>query len=377
MPDSYSVSTTLPEYHLWEHMSARRAPLSFDIEVTARCNNDCAHCYINLPAGDAHAKRQELTLSEIDSIAAQAVDLGALWCLITGGEPLLRPDFPDIYLLLKRKGLLVSVFTNACLITPAHVELFRQYPPRDIEVSVYGVTRDTYEAVTRQPGSFHAFERGLDLLQAAGIPVRLKAMVLRANLHELPAIAAYCRARTHDYFRFDPLLHLRYDGDPIRNADILDQRLTPAEIAAVEAADPERSTAMQRDCDNLIFEPHTGAGCGHLFHCGAGQGSFSVRYDGYFRLCASLNHPDTLYDLRRGSLAEAWGEHVAAVRARTSDSQAFQQSCRVCPLINLCLWCPAHGHLETGHMDGHSPYFCQVAHARAANLQPPPSPPIA
>ena len=54
--------------------------------------------------------------------------MGALWCLLTGGEPLLREDFAEIYLGLKRLGLLVSVFTNACLVTPEHVELFQKVP---------------------------------------------------------------------------------------------------------------------------------------------------------------------------------------------------------------------------------------------------------
>jgi radical SAM protein with 4Fe4S-binding SPASM domain len=370
MPDSFTVKITVPEATLWDRMAARGAPLSFDIEVTARCNNDCAHCYINLPAGDSAARAAELTLTEIDSIAAQAVELGALWCLITGGEPLLRPDFADIYLLLKRKGLLVSVFTNACLVTSEHIALFKRYPPRAIEVSVYGVTEAAYEAVTRKPGSFRAFINGLKLLQDAGIPVRLKAMALQSNVHELPAIAEFCRAHTHDYYRFDPLLQLRSDRDPTRNAEIHAQRLSPEQIAAAEAADPERFQAMQRDCANLISEPHKVPGCNHLFHCGAGQGSFSVRYDGYFRLCASLNHPDTIYDLRRGALEEAWNDLIPRVRALTSDRKEFVEGCRVCSLVNLCLWCPAHAHLETGHLDLPSPYFCQVAHARAANLSP-------
>jgi len=60
-------------------------PLSFDLEVTARCNNNCRHCYINLPAGDVEAKQKELSLAEISDIADQAVALGALSCLITGG----------------------------------------------------------------------------------------------------------------------------------------------------------------------------------------------------------------------------------------------------------------------------------------------------
>jgi len=369
MADSYSVSTPIPDFSLWNQISARRIPLSFDIEITARCNNDCAHCYINLPAGDAAARAAELSLDEIASIASQAVELGTLWCLLTGGEPLLRHDFSDIYLMLKRKGLLVSVFTNACLITSEHIRLFRRYPPHEIEVSVYGITRPTYETVTRQPGSFQRFLHGLDLLQQARIPVRLKAMALRDNVHELSAIADFCRARTHDYYRFDPLLHLRCDGNPARNADILAQRLSPEQIIEIESADPERFQALQKACTSLIHEHNDNPGCSHLFHCGAGQRSFSVRYDGFFRLCASLNSPDTLYDLRRGSLAEAWQNLAPRVRALTSSNQEFADNCNICPLVNLCLWCPAHGHLETGRLDGHSPYFCAVAQARAANLR--------
>ena len=114
------------------------------------------------------ARQRELTVAEIADIASQAVCLGAVWCLLTGGEPLLRSDFAEIYMILKRKGLLVSVFTNATLISEEHVALFRKYPPRDIEVTVYGVTGETYEVVTRRPGSFGRFLKGLDLLLGAG-----------------------------------------------------------------------------------------------------------------------------------------------------------------------------------------------------------------
>jgi MoaA/NifB/PqqE/SkfB family radical SAM enzyme len=113
-------------------------------------------------------------------------------------RPLLQPDFADIFVALKRQGLLLSVFANACLVTAEHVELFRRYPPRDIEVSVYGATRVTYEAVTRRRGSFDAFRRGLDLLLESGVKLRLKAMALRSNAHELPAMGEFCRARTKD-----------------------------------------------------------------------------------------------------------------------------------------------------------------------------------
>jgi radical SAM protein with 4Fe4S-binding SPASM domain len=350
---------------LWDKLREKRAPLSFNLEITARCNNDCGHCYINLPAGDKKAEAEELSAAEILSIADRAVEMGAVWCLITGGEPLLRPDFPEIFMGLKGKGLLVGVFTNATLIREEHVRLFKQYPPRSLEVTVYGVREETYEAVTRRAGSFAAFQRGLQLLLENRTPVRLKAVAMRSNFRELPEIAEFCRVRGDGSFRFDPFLHLRYDGDPRRNAEIRAERLTPEEIVELERSDPERLLEMEKQCDKLIQPEARPVDCDHLFHCGCGQGEFTVGYNGLFRLCGALWAPGTTYDLRAGSLRAAWSELGPKVREMRSRNTLFLKTCLVCPIINLCLFCPAHAHLETGAMDGETRYFCAVAHARA------------
>ncbi|WP_424358777.1 radical SAM protein [Methanocella sp. MCL-LM] len=369
MDDNYVGYSRVPDFPLWSKIGQKKMLFTFDLELTARCNNACRHCYINLPAGDKAAMSKELSIEEIENIADQAVAMGAVWCLITGGEPLLRKDFEEIYLMLKKKGLLLSVFTNACLITEKHVELFRKYPPRDLEVTVYGITAETYEKVSGKPGSYAAFRRGLDLLLGAGIPVRLKAVALRSNVHELPAIAAFCRAHTKDYFRFDPLLHLRFDGDPARNAEIREERLSPAEIVAIEQADAERSDSLAKKCDSLVELGDACPGGDHLFNCGAGKGSFSVSYDGRFRLCSSLWHPDCVYDLRKGSLKAAMETFVPKVLDMRSTDPVFLEKCRQCQIIDFCLWCPAHAHLESGRMDAWCDYFCQVAHARVAAIR--------
>ena len=380
MTTSTSESTIqrlkLGDLPLWNSLLSRRTPLSFDLEITARCNLDCRHCYINLPAGDSRARQQELTLAEIGRIADEAIEMGALWCLVTGGEPLLRPDFADIYLALKRKGLLVTLFTNATLVRPEHVQLFRHYPPRDLEVTVYGATPQTYETVTRRPGSFAAFQRGLNLLIENGIRVRLKAMALRSNVHEMAEIARFCRAHTKDYFRFDPWLHLRFDGDPQRNAEIKAERLSPSEIVQLEQNDPERFEALHKGCDAFIMPERSQADCGHLFYCATGNVGFCVSNDGKFRLCSSLWAPGTVFDLRKGRLRDAWERLVPQVREMTSDRRQFRERCRRCPIVNLCLWCPAHAYLETGELDAWVEYFCQVAHARARALGYTGSPPV-
>ncbi len=351
---------------LWETMKERRRVVSFELELTARCTSDCPHCFINLPAADPVARSRELTPAEIARIADEAVELGALRVLLTGGEPLLREDFAEIYLLLKRKGLLVSVFTNATQVRPEHAALFRAYPPRDLEVTVYGATRETYERVTRRPGSWDAFRRGLRLLAESGVPVRLKAMALRSNRREFAEISAFCRERTRDFYRFDPLLHLRYDGDPDRNAEIRAERLAPEEVVSLELADGERSRALEKRCGRLAAAGPYGGESDRLFRCGAGNGSFAVGYDGIFRLCSSLWAPGTTYDLRKGTVREAWDELVPRVRDRRSRDPEFMRTCAVCPLINLCLWCPATAYLESGAMDARIEGFCRVARARAA-----------
>ncbi|MDT8390370.1 MAG: radical SAM protein [Lentisphaeria bacterium] len=361
--------TTLTDYMLERKIGAGRVPLSFDFELTARCNNDCGHCYINVPAEDARYQEEELSLQEIERIADEAVAMGTLWCLLSGGEPLLREDFDDVYLSLKRKGLLVSVYTNASLITERHVELFKKYPPRDLEVTVYGVTPETFARVTNRPSGFSQFQRGLNRLLDNKIPVRLKAMALRSNVHELPEIAAFCREHTKDYFRFDPLLNLRHDRDPARNQRILAERLTPEEIARIDHADLERSEALRKDCGIYIHDAVEQEDCAHLFHCGAGLNSFHLSHNGQFRLCGSLCAPDCVYDLRNGSLREAWTQFAPRVLAMETTDSEVRRKCIHCPIFNLCLWCPAHAYLECGHLDRWSEYFCKVAHAREAALK--------
>jgi radical SAM protein with 4Fe4S-binding SPASM domain len=238
-------------------------------------------------------------------------------------------------------------------------------------VTVYGATRGTYETVTQRPGSWDGFTHGLQLLLGSGLKVRLKAMALRSNVHELEEISRFCREHTKDYYRFDPLLHLRFDGDRARNEQIKAERLSPEEVVAIEGADDERFAVLLRGCEDggLICPAFEDRESDCLFHCGAGNTSFTVGHDGTFRLCNSLWHPETTYDLRQGTLREAWEKWASRARDLRGTDPEFLAKCRRCAIVNLCMWCPAHAYLETGAMDKWVEYFCQVAHARAAALQ--------
>lgn len=350
-------------FPLWERTLKNRTLLSVTLEITARCNNDCVHCYINLPADDKKAIGKELSTLEIKALVDESVSMGALWFLITGGEPLLRDDFIEIYQYMRRKGLLVSVFTNATLISTEHIRLFKKYPPRVIEVTIYGVTDATYEKVT---GKKHltAAMKGVDRLVRASIPVTLKSTILRSNFKELDKIARYCRGLSALPFRFDPFLHLRIDRDAIKNKNILSERLSPDEIVELEKSDRARCEVIEKKCGELCLNCGDCDGSVPIFHCQVGLNSCCIGYDGAFKLCSALSDAPYTYNLKTGNLKDAWEKFAPKLKALKSNNKVFKEKCGSCNIMDLCMWCPAHASLESGHHDQHIQYFCDVAHKR-------------
>jgi uncharacterized radical SAM superfamily Fe-S cluster-containing enzyme len=99
---------------LGDRAVAERVPLSGSLAMTHRCHLRCVHCYLGqerfAPAGG------ELETGFWLSIVDQLADAGCLNLLVTGGEPLLRPDLPEVYTRAIRRGILLSLFTNGILI---------------------------------------------------------------------------------------------------------------------------------------------------------------------------------------------------------------------------------------------------------------------
>src|SRR5271155_6161730 len=112
--------TTYSAFSMGVHQrtSGQRVPMEVSIEVTRRCPLECLHCYNNLPMNDAAARSQELTLEEHCKLLDELVAAGCLWICYTGGEIFGRKDFLDIYTEAKKRGFLVTLFTNGTLITP-------------------------------------------------------------------------------------------------------------------------------------------------------------------------------------------------------------------------------------------------------------------
>ncbi|MCL4500969.1 MAG: radical SAM protein [Deltaproteobacteria bacterium] len=362
---SYAARINARHHRLWKN----RTPLlgSLDLELTERCNNDCIHCCINLPENDAAARQRELTTGQIKAVLTEAAALGALSVRFTGGEPLLREDFAELYLFARRQGLKVLLFTNGRLISPELVKLFKHILPLEkIEVSVYGMRRESYEAVSRVRGSFAEFRRGIDLLREAGIPFVAKGALLPPNRREMEEFEAWAATipamdRPPSYSMFFDLRGRR--DSPAKNRLIQSLRVSPDDgVALLRRRGQAYFQEMRQFCGKFM-----GPAGDLLFSCGAGHGACVDAY-GAVQPCLLLRDPDMAYNLQGGSLREALTDFFPRLRQTRATNADYLDRCARCFLKGLCEQCPAKSWAEHGTLDTPVDYLCQVAHAQALDL---------
>lgn len=362
----YVEKQPIDKVPLWK--KSKPILVRLDVQLTERCNNNCMHCYINRSVNDSEAQKRELSTTEIKEILKEAVSLGCLTLRLTGGEPLLREDFEEIYLFGRKLGLKVLIFTNACLITPHLAELFKRIPPlEDIEISLYGMKESSYESVSRTPGSFELAWGGISLLMEKKVPFWVKGALLPPNrneIEEFEAWAATALGRDKPPPSYALFFDLHARGDGKKNALIKKLRLSPKEgWRMLSRRKEEYFKEMQEFCARFI-----GPGQDTLFSCGAGIGSGCIDAYGFFQPCMLLRHPDYAYNLRKGTLKDAMINFFPKIREKKAANPEYLGRCAKCFLKGLCEQCPAKSWLEHGTLDTPVEYLCGVAHTQAKHL---------
>ena len=340
------------EFSDWLHQRVgnQRIPLQGSLEVTMRCNLRCQHCYIPTEQR-ASRDNKELSFTEISRILDEITDAGTLWLLLTGGDPFMRADFLDIYNYAKRKGLILSVFTNGTKVTPRIADYLSEQRPFSIEITLYGATKETYERVTGIPGSYEKCRRGIDLILERNLPLSLKTMVMTLNHRELEQMKSLAKSLGVS-FRFDAILNPATDG----SARPVNLRLPPKEILEIEKADPDRVSRWPE-----LYENHQSAPISDrkMYLCGAGKQGFHIDAAGRLSICMTARKP--YFDLRHGSFKEGWEQFLPQVMAREY-SPNFE--CLSCDLRDACAQCPAVAELENGDAEKRVDFLCQIARLR-------------
>ena len=372
---------TLNEQPLWQRGETVLG--SLDIELTERCDNDCVHCCICLPEHDKEAQRREMSTAEIRAVLTEAAALGALSVRFTGGEPLIRDDFQELYLFARQLGLRVMLFTNARGVTPEIADLLARVPPLElVEVTVYGMSAASYESATRRRGSYDEFRRGIGLLLERAVPVVVKGALLPGLAEEIAEFEEWAASlpamdRPPGYSMFFDLRNRR-DSER-RNETIRRMRLSPADGVRFLTRDRERYAKDMREfCAKFMRPPGD-----KLFSCGVGHGACVDAY-GMVQPCMSLRHLDAVVSLRvpsgdgegrgdpdvfdasrlRYALVDAF-PRLCETRAANPD---YLRRCARCFLKGLCEQCPAKSWAENGTLDTPVEYLCEIAHEQARDL---------
>ena len=322
---------------VWRKAFADATPISGTFELTPRCNFACRMCYVHLSLEQMKKRGRELSAAEWLHIAEEARKAGTLWLCITGGEPLLHPEFVEIYRTLAQMGFFITLQTNASLIQGDIASLLEQYPPREVKVTLYGSNDAVYERVCRIPGGFTQTDSGIQTLKRLKIPIRLVSTVIRQNLEDLPHMARYA---------FENRLPWAASGDikpSVRGAD--------SEARSVSVREKEDEAARLRIHRFLKGTPfdHGRKPC---TYCRDYRIGYWITWNGEMRFCGFMDEPHIPVCAR--GFSAAWKELL-----RYEEGLDWPEECINCEARGVCVKCAAVLEAESGSPQKVSGAFCE------------------
>jgi radical SAM protein with 4Fe4S-binding SPASM domain len=319
-------------------------------------------CYVHMSEEQVAAAGKELTAAQWLDIARQAKDRGMIFVLLTGGEPLMRKDFFEIYKGMKEMGLAISINTNGSLLRGEILERFLQDPPFRFNISLYGGSDETYQNMCGRP-VYHQVKENIRALRNAGVTVSLNLSITPNNRGDLPQIYA-------DAMELDVNVRASsYMYPPVRNHNSCNNRLSPEEAARCSVEwdlirfTPEEfaQRALAMKSLSAVEERECSADLDEGVSCRAGYSTFWMTWDGRMMPCGMMTTP-AVFPLESGFDA-AWQQ----LRQLTRQIR-MPRECVTCPKQKVCSVCAAVCLAETGAFDQVPRYVCHMTDATIAAM---------
>lgn len=330
-----------PLAELNAHAAEHLVPLHLQLELTHRCPLSCRHCYLGGACGRGEAA-DELTSAEIVTLLDSARALGSLFLVLTGGEPLLRPDLEQVVLAARDRRLAVSLNTSGWGHDPAMLGRLAGRGLDTVQVSLYGPDAASHDAMTRMDGSF---QQALGCLRAArDLGVRALAAVTPTTMAppDAPARLADRLGREGLGAVLGLYMQPRRDGDASPQEMTLDADGLRRVLGSFS---PGAAPRMARICAG--DRP-----------CGAGANTVSVDPTGGIYPCLPLRL--RLGSIREQPLEEIWSDSPDLARLRGLTLADLEQ-CAGCELRFHCNRCAGFALAEGKGLTGHSGFDCLMA----------------
>lgn len=343
----------------------KRNPINGTFEITVRCNLHCKMCmFRHDDKENPILMDQELTAKQWIDLARQVAEAGTFNLLITGGEPMLRPDFCEIWEGIYKQGFLISLYTNATLITPKIMEVLTKYPPHKIGITIYGSSPEIYQKVCGDGEVFHKMLQGVHQLKTLPSILEYRATIIKDNYDDIGRIEQLVEEEFGGHYVQQPrsLFPAVRGGcsdvkavrlDPKDNLSLIFRRGIEEvkEIVGRDRFDPKNvriEIVPPEEPECTKDKKYT------LLGCDAGMNSYCITYDGKLQGCQVLGLFQT--DVRKDGFQAAWTQFPYEVKL-----PPMNQKCQTCEIASHCETCYASRYAETGEICGCPDYQCQDA----------------
>lgn len=337
----------------WQlHKKAGHKPIVAQMELTFRCPLHCEHCYSDCYNNSKMAKK-ELSTKQIKEILDKCRRGGTLWFCFTGGDPLIRKDFIEIYTYAKSLALITSVFSSLVTLDKKILETLKSYPPFNIETTLNAATPSKYREITGT-GFFKRHIEAIKLLKKNNLPIKIKSQITRQNVGQIDKMKRLIES-LGSKFRPSTMIHARLNGDT-RPCNL---RLEPKEAVMVNKdygyfEEEYRQEPRQKlELEELIGEPKGDK----LLSCAAGGHAFWITPQGRVVVCSILRKPD--YDLLEKNHTVKKGFYRLTEKAHGLRFKNKESPCRRCRYRLICKWCPGRAYLEKNSLEEPIEYFCR------------------
>lgn len=312
-------------------------PLNATFELTPFCNFNCVMCYVHLTKESAEKQGKHLSAAEWIEIARQAKEMGTLYITLTGGEPLIHPEFWKIYAELNKMGFLISILSNGSLIDESAMDKFREYGmPFLVKLTVYGASNETYKKVCGSPGGFTKISKAVDLLKEAGVPLKMTSTIVHENAADLQKIYEFAKEKN---------VSLQHTISVVKSSRGAVNTVEKSRFALSDF--PEELTLEDLEKSRFPLSESPFAWCASY---GA---SFWMTWHGRLQLCSFMNTPEISYS---GNLADDYIRlHTKLKDLKNPDE------CQKCEWREFCQRCPGILCAESGHPEKTDAGFCKTA----------------
>lgn len=350
----YMPEDTL-EKNMMKYAAAKSVPINGSFELIPLCNMNCKMCYVRLSREEMEQKGRLRTADEWLSLAEQMQKAGTLFLLLTGGEPLMYPDFKKLYLGLKKLGVYITVNTNGTLLNEEWADFFAANKPRRINMTLYGADEKAYADLCRYPSGFEKTMNALKLLKERNVPVKINFSATRANVSYLENI-----------YRIGKELNMLVETDcymmpALKECDLPiseQSRLEPEQAAEARFAIMRYDRTPEMACQYIdtvlkIVEENDNS-YPEGVSCLAGNCGFTVNWKGEMKPCVTFDEPAvSVFEV---GFEEAWRQ----ISQKTKEFRLNPQ-CVSCNLRVVCPVCVATAKLETDSYNGVPEYLCRYA----------------